>query len=444
MRALNKIIEYGLYVLVFLLPWQTRLVLRAGEINGGYWEYGTISLYVTDIVLLLLLLLFIVYKLLRQKTEDSSSALNNKTEFYWLVIAGLELFIFISIFFVPDKILAFYGYIKFLLGVGLFWLVVSARYEKTKLLFSLFFGVVMQAMIGIWQFLSQSSFANKWLGMAMHSAGEPGTSVVEFGTERWLRAYGGFDHPNILGGVLAVSLLLVIILEIGNNFKLGKNKFWNDLSYYFFFIIFSFGLFVSFSRGAWIGFAIGILAIWFFSFIDKKQNYLKSLGKVFGLFVIIFFLASFMYKDLLLTRLSVDTRLENKSNIERVASFKDAGNIIKTDWLFGSGIGNYGLALKESLANDKSSYFYQPAHNVFLLVWSEVGIFGLIFFFMLFGYLFFSRRKTHQESLMIASSLALAVLVMMMVDHWWWSLHFGILFFWLVLGLVFASKENDL
>ena len=57
-KKLNKIIEYGLYLLVFLLPIQTRWIIKAGELN----EYGTISLYGTDILLIILAVLFIVAK----------------------------------------------------------------------------------------------------------------------------------------------------------------------------------------------------------------------------------------------------------------------------------------------------------------------------------------------------------------------------------------------
>jgi len=60
MKFINKTIEYGLYLLVFALPIQTRWIIKAGALNGGPWEYGTYSLYATDILLLLLLLLFIV------------------------------------------------------------------------------------------------------------------------------------------------------------------------------------------------------------------------------------------------------------------------------------------------------------------------------------------------------------------------------------------------
>ena len=69
MAKTEKIISFGLYLLVFLLPWQTRWIIRAGEINGGYWEYGTISLYGTDVLLFLLLVLFSYFVLQNHKTQ---------------------------------------------------------------------------------------------------------------------------------------------------------------------------------------------------------------------------------------------------------------------------------------------------------------------------------------------------------------------------------------
>ena len=55
MRYFKKVGEVLLYLLVFLLPLQTRLIIRPGMVNFGYLEYGTISLYVTDIILVVLL-----------------------------------------------------------------------------------------------------------------------------------------------------------------------------------------------------------------------------------------------------------------------------------------------------------------------------------------------------------------------------------------------------
>ena len=58
MKFLNKIIEWGVYLFIFLLPWQTRLILKEGDLNG-YWEYGTASVYGTEILLYFLFLLAI-------------------------------------------------------------------------------------------------------------------------------------------------------------------------------------------------------------------------------------------------------------------------------------------------------------------------------------------------------------------------------------------------
>ena len=70
MKKLEKIIEYGLYLLVFLLPMQTRWIIKTGELNGGYWEYGTISLYSTDILLAVLLVLFVFSFFGKEKSGD--------------------------------------------------------------------------------------------------------------------------------------------------------------------------------------------------------------------------------------------------------------------------------------------------------------------------------------------------------------------------------------
>ena len=228
MKIIKKIIEYGLYLLVFLLPWQTRWIIQAGEINEGYSEYLRISLYGTDVLLIILLLLFLFYKL--QITNyparvllsgAGKSQINSKHQIpnYFWIICILELFIFISIFFADGKILALYKYSVFLLGAGLFWLVISADYNRIKLIWGFLAGIFLQACLGIWQFLTQSDFACKWLGIAMHNQAELGVSVIEIiGSDgigqRWLRAYGGLDHPNILGGVLVVGILLLIGLLI--------------------------------------------------------------------------------------------------------------------------------------------------------------------------------------------------------------------------------------
>lgn len=454
---LNKIIEYGLYLLAFLLPWQTRWIIKAGSLNGGNFEYGTIALYGTDILIVLLLTIFTIQKL---KIKNSKF----KTDIFWWLIAGLDLFAFISIFLAPDKILAGYKYFVFLLGVGLFWLITRAIFDKLKFLFFLLVGIFLQAFLGIWQFLNQSSFANKWLGIALHNPFESGTAVVEamgssgFG-ERWLRAYGGLDHPNILGGVLAIGILLCLYLilkksgekiptQIKNS---SKSKYLLFIFYIIFFTSIT-AIFFTFSRAAWIAAVIGILIILAGLVYKKDLPGQQTILPIILTMIILVFCLTALFKNLVDVRLSGDTRLENKSNSERSASYREAWFLIKKHPVFGVGIGNYSIAAHNEIITTEPSWYYQPTHNVFLLVVSEVGILGAIFYvclliyalFLNFKLLVFNNASGRKLDNIINISLVCILVILMMFDHWLWSLHFGMLLFWLCLGLIVREKSKEL
>jgi len=484
MKLIKKIIEYGLYLLVFVLPWQTRWIIRSGEINDGYSEYLTISLYGTDILLFIVILLncYVVIKRNYSKHQTISNipaslvsirrswSTGRQYPITWLFIVILELFAFISIFFADDKILALYRYGVLLLGIGLFWLIVSASYKKIKLLWALLAGIFLQACLGFWQFLTQSTFQLKWLGMAEHNPVNLGVSVIEtIGSggigERWLRAYGGLDHPNILGGVLVVGILLAVGLLfkyndfennklVISNLKLGKyiKKIFKHssqitnyqlpitkillLTSYFLLLI---SLFFTFSRGAWTVLIVGIIMMLLFAIFKKDLVKQKEILKIILFSSILIFIFASQFSALVKTRLSNNTRLEVKSNIERVESLAIAKNLIKKNWLLGTGIGNYTAAFSK-LKPGQLNWYYQPVHNVFLLVWVEIGLLGLLGFLGLLGYLgWLGFKNKPYMSLPILSALV----IIMLVDHWLWSLHFGVLFFWLVAGLIIKEESSN-
>jgi len=348
MKYLNKIIEYGLYLLVFLLPIQTRWIIKSGEINNGYWEYGTYSLYGTDLLLICLMLLFAAVNFISFQFPNPNFQIPNKFQsrhggtkvkisYVWWIIVGLDLAVFVSIFFAADKVLALFYYSRFLLGIGLFWLVVNAHYDRIKIIWSLLAGFLLQAGLGIWQFLSQTTFVNKWLGLALHRAGDLGTSVIEtVGAggvgERWLRAYGGLDHPNILGGMLAVGIILLIYFILINEkrfritnyelritnlgYNIRKSILWLML------VLFFVALFFSFSRAAWLAVLAGLVVIIVLTVLIKNLRWQKGLAEIILLLGVLAFLLFNQYQNLVETRYSVSLlasgRLENKSNIARL------------------------------------------------------------------------------------------------------------------------------
>jgi O-antigen ligase len=450
-KKIKKILEYLIYFVAFLLTLQTRYFLRLGEINGSLSEYATISLYGVDLLIIIVILLncYIAFKDFRFKILDF------RFKFVWYLIAGLELFIFISIFFADDKILALYRYGVFMLGVALFWVLTTANFDKIRLLYFFIGGMFLQAVLGTWQFLTQSSLANKWLGLAMHNPRELGVSVIEAvgpdGVgERWLRAYGGMEHPNILGGILAVGLLILLglylklIPKLSSYAKasaarqiLNKLQTQNFASLLFYFLLFT-SLLFSFSRGAWLGFVVGMIVLLAGLVIKKDLFKQRELLIIILISAVLFSLVYSQYANLFQTRMSLSSRLENISYAERVSSINDAEKIVKDNILFGTGIGNYPLELSKNI-NNRLGWFYQPVHNTFLLVLSEIGIFGFLFWLVLIFYLLF---KFFKDKDYLALGVLASLIVIMQFDHWLWSLHFGVLFWWFVLGTLLTRKDN--
>jgi len=469
MNKFKNLVKYLLYFFAFILTLQTRWIIKAGSLNGGYFEYGTISLYFTDIILLFIFILFIIFYFKRHIFNFKScfnltaKQAGERLDFRFLIIVSLCLITFISIFLASDKILAIYKFFNLILGAGLLWILIKAEYDYIKLIYSFLAGIFLQAGLGLWQFLTQSTFANKWLGLAQHIPSIGGTSVIEtLNGERWLRAYGGLDHPNILGGVMVTGILILIWIYIKNNFQFsifnppaeqaGERagfKLFKLFIFYFTFIIFILTLFFTFSRGAWLALIISLIFIILMFLKIKEYFNLKNLLKLLTIAIVLFLVLIYQYKNLIITRTSGEARLEIKSTEERVESYKLAYKIIKEHPFFGVGIGNYELSIKK-INPQMPSYFYQPVHNTLTLILGEIGIFGLIILIYLlilyFKFIILNYKDENKNfKLIINLSLILAIFILIFFDHWFWSLHFGIIFIFFIMGLIFIiiSKERE-
>jgi hypothetical protein len=67
---------------------------------------------------------------------------------------------------------------------------------------------LIQAIIGILQFILQRSVGLFWLFESHIAPGIDGVAKIVIGGEKYIRAYGLFPHPNILGGFLLISIIL--------------------------------------------------------------------------------------------------------------------------------------------------------------------------------------------------------------------------------------------
>ncbi len=427
-KFLRKTIEYLGYLFIFILPWQVKLILRPGETN-----YSEIGLYFSHILLLIILALFLFFRL-----KLTECRYNNRTIMY--SAAALAAFTLVSIFFAPDKLLASYHYSIFVLAFCLFFIIrigtepqnyQETLFNKISIVYIFLTSILFQASLGIYQFLTQSSFSFKYLGLALHNPDTFGVAVVETANGRWLRAYGGMDHPNILGGVLAISLIMAAYLLAKKKMLNNHAQVWTSVFLFVFYFISLYALFFTFSRTAWLAFVVGLVVLLIELIINRDKWIIGRFVALLFFSALLLMIATAPFQDLVMTRLNAESRLEQKSIDERASYISDSEALIKQNLITGVGIGNYSVTTSLEDGNKKPAWSYQPVHNSYLLFLVENGLFSFV---ALLVFLFFLIRNGRRELFTLA--IFIPLLILMFFDHWLISLPFGILFLFLFLGLI--------
>jgi len=262
------------------------------------------------------------------------------------------------------------------------WLVyLYALNERPRLLAPIAAVLLIQGAVAIGQFLAQRDLGLVPLGeLPLHPAHE-GNSVLLARGQPWLRAYGLTIHPNLLGALLAA--LLLIALPTARRVR-GPGRAALLLAI----VVGGAGLFLSFSRASWLGFAAGLgvwgaLAWWGGRGAGnrgqkKGQRTSESaipLRRVAPWLVgaALLTLLLFAYRDLVFSRLfALDTLTEAQSISDRQRDAALAVAVIRGAPLTGVGLGDY-LAAAQRLDADAAR-----VHNVPLLVAAELGLPGLL------------------------------------------------------------------
>ena len=442
MLKLERLIEYGFYLFIFLLPWQTRLIFRDSFLNGFVWEYGRFSLYGTEILIGSILLLYLVWliknkKISKTKFSDVVTKLKNPANF----IYGLAvLFLFwsgVSLVFSLDAKLAYFSWLKMLEAAAVFSMVLVFGFKIKKVAIAWVASAVVQGTFATWQFFSQFVFANKWLGLAEHLSTVGGSIILQTSDERWLRAYGSLPHPNILAGFLLVGLLFLLYLA-----------FYADTLKQRIFILAGLiftvpGLFFSFSRSAWVAMVLSITILAFWLWRRQHQHWQKVFFKLLLLVVLMLSILGTIFSSLVATRILGQEEIEVKSIDLRFTFTQQALELIKNSPLTGVGIGNYTLGVFEQVNNSWPGYYYQPVHNIFLLILAELGILGIVLFCaMLFLTIYHNAKRAASLEKTIVMLTLFSVLIISLFDHYFWTLYFGVIIFWITLAFNLRQLKN--
>jgi O-antigen ligase len=328
--------------------------------------------------------------------------------------------VFSSIWSINRQISLFY-IIRFIELALLVWLVWSSGLDKKKILLSFILGVLIHAGLGIWQFFTQTVIGNKWLGIGAQNPVDSGVSVVETPLRRFLRAYGGLPHPNILAGWLVAGLWALVFLYQKLSARLAARIFLLII-YSLLFI----SLILTFSRSAWLGFALGwvVLLFWLISQHRSKPTTIsvrQTAVKFLFISAILSIFLGWLLQEPLTHR--VTSLTIQRSAEERQEGLLQSVNLIKKYPWTGKGIGTYSFQL-HLLYPQEPVWSLQPVHNIFLLLWAELGAAGLVIVLFLYGLLL---KWFYQDKNQLGLILFVSFLPLFLFDHYLWTLYAGIM-----------------
>ncbi len=259
----------SLSVTIVLSPLRYFSILLPHTISPIYADYTNLLVFPSDPFLVAALVLWAV-SLILQPRRISYQPLG-----LTLPLAALTLISMLSTAFSADRLISAYQSVRLLLLAGLYLVVLNEIRTLAWVIVPTALMVSSQSIVGILQVLRQHSLGLPWLNELALDPSWNGVSVVINGAARSLRAYGLTDHPNILGGLLAIGLILMVTWYLRES-----QEHWRPLAGGLFGLG-SIALLVTFSRSAYLGLLAGLLLIagWlWFSHRRQAFTWLVALG----------------------------------------------------------------------------------------------------------------------------------------------------------------------
>jgi len=244
--------------------------------------------------------------------------------------------------------------------------------------------------------LITAAVANALVGLYIFFGGSGADHLLILG--RFYRAFGTFGQPNPFGGFMGLSLALSLMTawhEAAQSWRIAREQQRLPAASQLLrmggaalaALLIAAALLASWSRGAWIGCAVALLAL-LLAAPRRIEHGLALAASAALLFVVLGALG--LLPDALQSRLSssfnelirlpdvrgVDIHPGNYASIERLAHWQAALNMATDAPYLGIGLGNYA-ALYEQYRLLNWPRALGHAHNIYLNLLAETGILGL-------------------------------------------------------------------
>jgi len=444
---LRKLEKTLFFIFLILIPFQIRIFVRSNPAVVGEWN--SFFIYLGDVIFLLVFLLFL------GRIKKTRIVPNLK---FWLLLVFV-LIAFISIFISSATKISIFRWLKLVEFIILYIYIISSFKSQTSnsksffnnILQIIFYSGVFQAILAIVQFIKNSSIGIKFIEAGILDPNSPGVANFILNNERIMRSYGSFSHPNVLAGFLLLAVFCGYQLFLQRENKEGRK----GPIFVFCFLIIIFGLFLTFSRTAIAVFAFSSLLMFLIELFrlrklehtEQRLKDGKNLIKLFSLFLVSCILVVAVLFPHIKARFFTISIQEQAVDL-RFFYNKMAIQMIKEKPILGIGIGNFvhysqnypefiKVAVKMSGENQNQvpEWIYQPVHNIYLLVMSEIGILGLL---ILAGFVGWNLIRKDRNICFLF--LVSCFLIISLADHYFWTLQSGAIMFWLGLALIFPKE----
>jgi len=245
----------------------------------------------------------------------------------------------------------------------------NSEYKKTFFVSLIALGSSL-SVIAIIQFALQHSLGLSFLGEPEANAQTLGVAKVLLGGEKLLRPFGTFPHANVLGGSLVASFV-ALLSQKNSLFTRYPLVFQVLLGLHILAAVFSY------SRSTWICF---LLILTYYAYHYGLKTLLPSIS--------IGIICLTLFSSATLGRFNLQSQSQQVDI--RTIGTSQAVDMISENPL---GIGLRGFIPELiGLNPELPIYYYQPAHNVVLLIGVELGILGAAATLAIFAWALFSAR----------------------------------------------------
>ena len=404
-------VTYLIYISLFLIP---AYIFRFSVLE--------IPTNVFEVAVIITALAFIINRLISKK--------NQKFNFGFWPAYILLLAAIISAIVASDKTVAL-GILKgWFLAPAIFYFVIINSFDNKKikkLSIPLFISLIL---VSLWAILQK-------LGVITTLFYQVGDSGFSDYLSRF-RAFGPFESPNYLA--MFVVPVTFITLPIFGFFKKTIDKILIAALY----LLPLFALYSSHSLGGLLAFGFGIISL-FAVLLAKtyRAKMLNSGAKISALALALIITAvGFAY-------IFSSIGGETYSNAIRKDIYRYSFDLIQSHPLLGIGLGEFQKSVEKiSISNTGFqmyglSYALHP-HNVFLAVWLNLGLLGILAFLYLIGSFFWRLGRHGGDVLIVASAFAamVAILIHGLVDTTYFKNDLSAIF-WLILSISVILGVKD-